>query len=103
VTANSAPQVEDVRNSKMVLRRARFDEQVRGEKLKTASLAIESQAAGSLTPWREVMTPHKDAASKQAGFAADLRQVNLGEGTDEYRDPGERVIAAIRGTRKTGK
>jgi predicted AAA+ superfamily ATPase len=26
---------------------------------------------------------------QQAEFAADLWQVNLGEGTDEYRDPGE--------------
>ena len=38
------------------------------------------------------MTPHKDVASghyQQAEFAADLWQVHLGEGTDEYRDPVE--------------
>ena len=47
---------------------------------------------GSLKPWREVVTPHPDVASgryQQAEFAADLWQVHLGEGTDEYRDPVE--------------
>jgi predicted AAA+ superfamily ATPase len=39
-----------------------------------------------------VVTPHRDVASgryQQAEFAADLWQVHLGEGTDEYRDPVE--------------
>ena len=43
-------------------------------------------------PWREVATPHQDVASgryQQAEFAADLWQVHLGEGADEYRDPHE--------------
>jgi hypothetical protein len=47
---------------------------------------------GSLKPWREVVMPHEDVASgryQQAEFAADLWQVHLGEGTDEYRDPVE--------------
>ena len=38
------------------------------------------------------MTPHPDVASgryQQAEFAADLWQVHLGEGTDEYRNPVE--------------
>ena len=38
------------------------------------------------------MTPHADVASgryQQAEFAADLWQVHLGEGSEEYRDPGE--------------
>ena len=76
----------------MELLRLRFDEQVRGEKRKSAGTAIESQATGSLKPWREVVTPHQDVASgryQQAEFAADLWQVHLGEGTDEYRDPVE--------------
>jgi len=45
-----------------------------------------------LKPWREVVTPHKDVASgryQQAEFAADLWQVHLGEGTDEYPHPVE--------------
>ena len=77
---------------KMELLRLRFDEQVRSEKRKSASTAIESQAATGLKPWREVVTPHRDVASgryQQAEFAADLWQVHLGEGTDEYRDPVE--------------
>jgi hypothetical protein len=39
-----------------------------------------------------VITPHPDVASgryQQAEFAADLWQVYLKEGTDEYRDPAE--------------
>ena len=47
---------------------------------------------GGLKPWREAVTPHKDVASgryQQAEFAADLWQVHLGEGTDEYKNPVE--------------
>jgi predicted AAA+ superfamily ATPase len=92
LTAVSAPQADEVEKMKMELLRLRFDEQVRSEKRKTAGTAIESTAAGTLKPWREVVTPHKDVASgryQQAEFAADLWQVHLGEGTDEYRDPVE--------------
>ncbi|MGQ0568442.1 MAG: ATP-binding protein, partial [Armatimonadota bacterium] len=70
----------------------RTDEQVRSERRKTAGTAIKSEATGTLTPWREVVSPHKDVASgryQQAEFAADLWQVHLGEGTDEYRKPVE--------------
>ena len=75
---------------KMELLQLRFDEQVRGEKRKQASIAIEGEAAGGLKPWREVVMPHPDVASgrhQQAEFAADLRQVHLREGSDEYRNP----------------
>src|SRR5690606_2356018 len=51
-----------------------------------------SQAAGVLTPWREVVHPHRDVASgryQQAEFAADLWQVHIGEGSVEYRDAVE--------------
>ncbi|MDP9237927.1 MAG: Swt1 family HEPN domain-containing protein [Chloroflexota bacterium] len=92
LTAVSAPQADEIEKMKTELLRLRFDEQVRGEKRKSAGTAIESAAASNLTPWREVVTPHKDVASgryQQAEFAADLWQVHLGEGTDEYRDPGE--------------
>jgi hypothetical protein len=77
---------------KMELLRLRFDEQVRGEKRKSAGTVIESQAATTLTAWRDIVTPHKDVASgryQQAEFAADLWQVYLGEGSDEYRQPSE--------------
>jgi hypothetical protein len=68
---------------KMELLRLRFDEQARGEKRKSSSIAIESGVTGSLKPWREVVMPHDDVASgryQQAEFAADLWQVHLGEG-----------------------
>jgi predicted AAA+ superfamily ATPase len=92
LTAVSASEAEQVEKMKQELLRVRFDEQARSEKRKSAGTAIESQAVGTLTPWREVVPPHKDVASgrlQQAEFAADLWQVHLGEGTDEYRKPAE--------------
>ncbi|MGA3282550.1 MAG: Swt1 family HEPN domain-containing protein, partial [Smithella sp.] len=92
LTAVSATQADEVRKMKMELRRTIYDEQVRTEKRKSASTSIESTMVTGLKPWREVVTPHKDVASgryQQAEFAADLWQVHLGEGTDEYRDPVE--------------
>ena len=92
LTAVSASQAEEVEKMKMELLRVRFDEQARGEKRKSAGTAIESAAASNLKPWREVVTPHKDVASgryQQAEFAADLWQVHLGQGTDEYKNPVE--------------
>jgi predicted AAA+ superfamily ATPase len=92
LVAISAPQSDEIEKMKLELLRLRFDEQVRSEKRKTASLSIESAVTGALKPWREVVTPHKDVASgryQQAEFAADLWQVHLGEGTDEYRNPVE--------------
>jgi predicted AAA+ superfamily ATPase len=77
---------------KMELRRLVYDEQLRGEKRKAGGSLIEPAAAGNLKPWREVVTPHADVASgryQQAEFAADLWQVHLGEGSDEYRKPAE--------------
>ena len=92
LSAVSAPEAEDVEKMKMELLRLRFDEQVRTEKRRSAGTAIETPASGNLKPWREVVTPHKDVASggyQQAEFAADLWQVHLGEGSDEYRKPVE--------------
>ena len=92
LTAVSAPQADEIEKMKSELLRIRFDEQARSERRKSAGTAIEAAAAGGLKPWREVVTPHADVASgryQQAEFAADLWQVHLGEGTDEYRDPVE--------------
>lgn len=92
LSAVSAPEADEVEKMKMELLRVRFDEQARTEKRKTVGGAIESQVTGSLRPWREVVNPHKDVASgryQQAEFAADLWQVHLGEGSDEYRKPAE--------------
>ena len=92
LSAVSAPQADKIDKMKMELLRLRFDEQVRTETRKSAGTAIESVASVNLKPWREVVTPHKDVASgryQQAEFAADLWQVHLGEGTDEYKKPVE--------------
>src|SRR3984893_1178278 len=97
LTAVSAPQADEIEKMKTELLRVRFDEQMRGEKRKSASGAIETQATGALKPWREVVSPHPDVASgryQQAEFAADLWQVHIGEGSDEYRKP----IELFRGT-----
>src|SRR5262249_50238995 len=92
LSAVAAPQAAEIEKLKMELLRIRFDEQARNEKRKTAGTAIEGTAVVGLKPWREVVTPHADVASgryQQAEVAADLWQVHLGEGTDEYRDPVE--------------
>jgi predicted AAA+ superfamily ATPase len=92
LTAVSAPQADEVNKMKLDLRRLTFDEQVRSEKRKAGGSLIEAAATGTLKPWREIVTPHADVASgryQQAEFAADLWQVHLGEGSDEYRKPQE--------------
>jgi predicted AAA+ superfamily ATPase len=92
LTAVSATQADEVGKMKLELRRLIYDEQVRGEKRKAGGSLIEAAATGTLKPWREVVTPHADVASgryQQAEFAADLWQVHLGEGSDEYRKPPE--------------
>jgi len=92
LTAVSAPQADEVNKMKLELRRLIFDEQVRSEKRKAGGSLIETAATGTLKPWREVVTPHADVASgryQQAEFAADLWQVHLGEGSEEYRNPQE--------------
>ncbi len=92
LTAVSAPQADEVRKLKLELRRQVYDEQVRTEKRRLGGSLIETAASAALKPWREVVTPHPDVASgryQQAEFAADLWQVYLGEGSDEYRHPVE--------------
>jgi predicted AAA+ superfamily ATPase len=92
LAAVSAPEADQVERAKMELLRLRFDEQARGERRKSSGIALETGVTGTLKPWREVVMPHDDVASgryQQAEFAADLWQVHLGEGTDEYRDPVE--------------
>ncbi len=92
LTAVSAPQAAEAAKLKLELRRLVIDEQVRGEQRRVAGGLVEAVSEGGLKPWREVITPHADVASgryQQAEFAADLWQVKLGEGAEEYRDPGE--------------
>jgi predicted AAA+ superfamily ATPase len=92
LTAVSAPQADEVNKMKLELRRITFEQQVRNEKRKAGGSLIETTATGTLKPWREIVTPHADVASgryQQAEFAADLWQVHLGEGSDEYKKPQE--------------
>jgi predicted AAA+ superfamily ATPase len=92
LSAVAAPQAEEVRKLKAELRRSIYEQQVRDEKKRGGGSLIEIAASGALKPWREIVTPHPDVASgqyQQAEFAADLWQVHLGEGSDEYRKPAE--------------
>ena len=92
LTSISAPQVREIDAHKQELLRVRFQEQVRGERRRTGRTVAAAGAVDGLKAWRDVVTPHQDVASgryQQAEFAADLWQVFLGEGTDEYRDPTE--------------
>lgn len=92
LAAVSAPEGDEIERMKQEVLRIKFEEQARTERRKTAGSLIETQAAGALKPWRQVIHPHRDVASgkyQQAEFAADLWQVHLGEGSDEYRNPTE--------------
>ena len=92
LTAISATQADEVEKMRQALRRQVIDQQTHNAKHRAGGSLIAPAAAESLKPWREVVTPHEDVRSggfQQAEFAADLWQVHLGEGSDEYRDPVE--------------
>jgi len=92
LAAVSSSEVEAAEQMKAEILRVKFDEQLRNQKRKESSIAVEGKPAAGLQPWREIITPHPDVASgrfQQAEFAADLWQVFLKEGSEEYRDPVE--------------
>jgi hypothetical protein len=92
LSAVSAPQVAEIEKHKQELLRLQFEEQARYQSRRAAVIPTEGQPQAGLSPWREVVTPHRDVASgrfQQAEFAADLWQVYLDEGSNEYRDPTE--------------
>ncbi|WP_205369589.1 Swt1 family HEPN domain-containing protein [Thermoleptolyngbya sp. PKUAC-SCTB121] len=92
LTAIAAPEAAEVEKQKQELLRIRFEEQARRETRRITGAPTEGQPQAGLKPWREIVTPHPDVASgqfQQAEFAADLWQVYLDEGSDEYRDPTE--------------
>ena len=92
LTSISAPQAREIDAHKQELLRVRFQEQVRGERRRAVRTVRGAGEVAGLKAWRDVVTPHQDVASgryQQAEFAADLWQVFVGEGTDEYRDPAE--------------
>ena len=72
------------------LQRQVYDEERRHVQRQAAAEAAKGEPLAGLKPWREVATPHADVRQgrfAQAEFAADLRQVVLGEAADEYGDP----------------
>ncbi len=92
LTAISAPQADEVGKMKQELRRQVYEEQARSERRRGTASLVEGAFAGGMKPWREVVNPHPDVASgryQQAEFAADLWQVHIGQGSDEYRKPVE--------------
>ncbi|MCT7978903.1 Swt1 family HEPN domain-containing protein [Laspinema olomoucense] len=92
LSAISAPEAAMVEKQKQELLRLRFEDQARRETRRAAIAPTEGQPQPGLKPWREITTPHPDVASgryQQAEFAADLWQVYLDEGSDEYRLPTE--------------
>ncbi|URD48439.1 Swt1 family HEPN domain-containing protein [Chroococcidiopsis sp. CCNUC1] len=92
LTAISAPEADEVDKQKQELLRVRFAEQARRETRRAHLQPLEGNPTGGLKPWREIVTPHQDVASgryQEAEFAADLWQVYLDEGSDEYRVPTE--------------
>ena len=89
--AVSADEAAEVGKMKTQLLRTMYDDQAK-EQQKDVDTSVKSPAAGRLTPWREVVSPHQDVATgryQQAEFAADLLQVHMGEGSIEYRNPIE--------------
>ena len=93
LNAISAPlQAAEVAQSKSELLRIRYDEQLRNERRKASTGGVENRGNITLPPWREIVTPHKDVATgnyQNAEFAADLWQVYLGNGPEEYSNPIE--------------
>lgn len=92
LSAVSAPEAGEVEQMRIDLMRVQFDEQRRHEMRKASAQPTEGKPQGGLKPWREIVTPHPDVASgryQQAEFAADLWQVYLKEGSDEYKNPTE--------------
>jgi len=92
LSAVSAPEAQEVEKQKQEVLRARFEEQARRETRRATVAPIEGKPASGLKPWREIATPHPDVASghyQRAEFAADLWQVYVKEGVDEYRNPTE--------------
>lgn len=87
--AIQSPVAEEVERAKMEVMRAQFDSGAKKEQKKAAQSTLGLDIPG-LKAWRDVVVPHEDVAKglfQQAEFAADLWQVHLGGGTDEYRDP----------------
>ncbi len=89
-SCGSAAEAKEVGELRKDLIRVQFREEARKETRK--AVAVEGDPTAGLKAWREVVTPHEDVASgryQQAEFAADLAEVQRGEGSSEYSDPRE--------------
>ena len=89
LTAIDAAEAQAVGESKVELMRLRYasEAKVAGRQ----EVLVAAPPAG-LKPWREVIVPHDDVAAgrfNQAEFAADLWQVQSGQGRAEYVEPVE--------------
>jgi len=90
LTAADAREAAEVGTAKAELMRLKFEAQAR--KATPSAEALLTQPAAGLRPWREVIQPHDDVARGRfalAEFAADLHQVAMGDGADEYAHPVE--------------
>ena len=63
LAAISSEQVEAVEAMKAETLRVKFDEQLRSQKRKESSIAVEGKPATGLRPWRDIVMPHPDVAS----------------------------------------
>ena len=89
ISASEAAEAEELAVS---LLRVRYEESTRRQARQVVSRPTPSRAAGSLKPWREVVHPHPDVATRGAPlarFAADLSAVVQGRADSEYGDPTE--------------
>lgn len=87
--AIDAGEAELVGESKDELMRLRYESE--SKSASKQEVLIAAPPAG-LKPWREVIVPHDDVAAgrfNQAEFAADLWQVQSGQGRAEYVEPIE--------------
>lgn len=92
LSAICAPQASEVQRQRQDLLRQTYELQRQNEQRKAATAATKGEPRQGLRPWRILITPHPDVQSgrfQQAEFMADLWQVHLGHGADEYRDPKE--------------
>ena len=92
LTAISAKEAAEAEEMAVGLLRVRYEESTRRQTKQVVSQPTSSRAAGSLKPWREVVHPHPDVATRGAPlarFAADLSAVHQGRADSEYGDPTE--------------
>jgi len=114
LAAVSAEQVDAVEQMKAEILRVKFDEQLRSQKRKESSIAVEGKPASGLRPWREIITPHPDVASgrfqqadEHAFAVAPLIEPGLNPGLDgpgkiTFRIGGENNQVGERGLFRRG-